>query len=88
MAKTLTGKNLADIVIRATRSENPEIDDLDQYENFIKGLATLVTDHFGGRVGLAEWVDELDDITVVISKDENVPEDGGVYQKYDKEGEL
>ena len=83
MAKILTGRELADIVVRATDPKNPEIDDRDQYEKFVKDLAVLVTDHFGGRIGRVDWEDELGDMLVAISKDENVPEDGGVYQKYD-----
>jgi hypothetical protein len=102
MAKILTAEELGRIVLAATSSpgiplsadrtnkavRNAQIDDIDQYEDFVTELAALVTKHYGGRVGLIEWVDDLDNITVAISQDGNIPEDGGLYKDFDKEGEL
>lgn len=85
MAKILTGREVCQIVLNA-----PDlIDDGDQYEKFITELAVLITEHFGGSVGLVQYVEEnINDITVAIRRDDNVPSDGGVYKDFDKEGEL
>ena len=88
MAKILTGVELAKLVWVVVNPKDPAIDDVDQYEEFIKDLAGVLTKHFGGRVGLVQWVDELDDMTVAISNDGNIPEGGGIYKDYDKDGEL
>lgn len=85
MAKILTGREL--IKIAATAPD--ALIDLPQYEEFITGLAALVTAHFGGRVGLIQYVEEdLNDVTVAINQDGNIPADGGAYKDYDTDGEL
>lgn len=102
MAKILTAEELGRIVLAATASPgtpldatltqkgvvSAQIDDIDQYTEFVTDLAAIVAKHYGGRVGLIEWVDDLDNITVAISQDGNVPEGGGIYKDFDKEGEL
>lgn len=97
MAKILTAEELGRIVREATTPpadrtqktvQKAMIDDIDQYEEFVTDLANLVAKHYGGRVGLIQWVDELDNITVAISQDGNIPEGGGIYKDFDKEGEL
>ncbi len=84
MAKILTVPELAEIVGKAPS----EIDDKDQYLKFAADLAALVTDHFGGHFGTPCYVEEMREVTVAITKDENIPEGGGIYVKYDPEGEL
>lgn len=97
MAKHLTDLELLDIVRRAV--EENEIDDADQYRKFVEGLASLVTDHFGGRVGIVSLPDEIEmsdeailpadkRIMVAIRGDENIPEGANVYERYDTEGSL
>lgn len=82
--KELTDKDLLDI-IRRTVEEN-EIDDLDQYEAFIRSLGSLVCDFFGGTVDRADTrMDGLSLRTYVkIAPSEEIPEGGGIYSKYDK----
>jgi hypothetical protein len=84
MAKILTTRELAQIVL--ANSDN--LIDLAQHEEFTKDLAALVTKHFGGSVGLIQYVEELNDVTVAISNDGNIPNGGGVYKDFDTEGEL
>lgn len=84
MAKILTTRELAKIVL----AQSDNLIDLAQHEEFAKDLAELVTKHFGGRVGLIQWVDDLNDVTVAISQDGNIPENDGVYKDFDTEGEL
>jgi len=85
MSKQLSHADLADIVRRAEE----EIDDRDQYARFLTDLATLVTEHFGGHVintaddDMGEWL-----VGIVDKGDGSVPEGGGIYKDYDKEGEL
>ena len=87
MAKILTDKELLDIVKRTI--EDNEIDSEEQYFVFIDQLTCLITDHFGGMAGEAN-VDAMDELgcNVAITQDGNIPEDGGIYAKYDPEGEL
>ena len=87
MAKILTDKELLDIVKRTI--EGDEIDDQDQYMVFLDQLSRLITDNFGGNYGQVNW-DATDELgyTVAITQDGNIPEDGGIYAKYDTEGEL
>lgn len=84
MAKILTTRELAQLVL----AECDNLIDLAQHEEFTKDLANLVTKHFGGKVGLIQWVDDLNDVTVAISQDGNIPKDGGAYKDFDTEGEL
>lgn len=102
MAKILTAEELGRIVLAATSAPGialtadrtqklvsaAQIDDIDQYTEFVTDLAAIVAKHYGGRVGLIEWVDDLDNITVAISQDGNIPEGGGIYKGFDKDGEL
>jgi len=102
MAKILTAEELGRIVLAATTSpgiplsadrtqkavQSAMIDDIDQYEDFVTDLAALITKHYGGKVGLIQWVEELDNMTVAISQDGMIPSNGGIYKDFDKEGEL
>ena len=84
MAKILTVGELVDIVSRAP----DEIDDVDQFQDFIRDIAEVVTKHFGGDLGSVG--DSLDDglgCTIGIHINEDVPPDGGVYRKYDTDVE-
>jgi hypothetical protein len=84
MAKIITGKELLQIAATAPKALPPK-----QYEEFVRDLAGLVTAHFGGRVGLVQYVEEdLNDVTAAISQDGSIPEDGGAYKDYDPDGEL
>lgn len=79
--KTLTDKDLAKIINRATE-ETCLIDDADTYEAFLTELATLITYYFGGDVKSAghhngQW-------QVVFGHDEEVPP-GSIFDDYDKE---
>jgi len=79
MAKVLTDKEMIDIIIRAPQ----EIDYQDSYLHFLECLAELITTHFGGDYspGDYEKSDGLDYI-VCFNVNECVPDDGGVFKKY------
>lgn len=85
MAKILTDLELADIVRRAP----DEFDDSGNYRLFLSGLADLICEHFGGTHGVPVHAadDELG-WTVAITDDGNIPENGGVYARYDGDGDL
>jgi hypothetical protein len=83
MAKILTGKELGEIVRRATNDDSL-IECADSYEHFLEDLADLVCNHFGGsRGGVHEPDDSLPEWTVAIRFNECVPPDGGVFKDYD-----
>ena len=85
MAKVLTDLELIDIVRRAP----DEFDDSDNYRLFLDGLADLVCEHFGGSHGApSRYADDELGWTVAITNDGYIPENGGVYAKYDEEGSL
>jgi len=87
MAKILTDKELLEIV-RLTIEEH-ELDEMAVYEGFLRGLASLITDFYGGEVGSVGY-DPCDELghTVAFHGNDSVPEGGGVYARFDKEGEL
>ena len=91
MAKTLTDKELADIISRAT-SDKRIIDCADSYKHFLEDLTKLVCDHFGGYPGAVSKPDISEDCninsilnewTTGIHINECVPDDGGIYNYYD-----
>ncbi len=86
MAKILKPSELLEIVRSAV--EKDEIDDHDTYRRFVESLGELVTDYFGGEVGVVQWEDGAQDFLVPIHGNDSVPEGGGVYARYDKDGEL
>jgi hypothetical protein len=77
--KVLKVEEMIDIVSRAPR----EIDDLDSYRHFLEDLAGLITTHFGGECG--DVVAKHDDMdwSCAFHHNDCVPDDGGVYKKYD-----
>jgi hypothetical protein len=87
VAKILTDKELLDIVRRAV--EDDEIEDLSAYLCFIGDLASVINDNFGGTRGAVTY-DPHDGlgVCVAVHRDENVPEDGGVYARYDEEADF
>jgi hypothetical protein len=87
MAKILTDKELLDIVRRVV--EDSELDGTDEYNVFIRDVAEVITDWFGGSVGCVSY--EPDDglgIAIAIHRDSRVPSDGGIYAKYDTEADF
>ncbi len=82
MAKILTDIELVDIIRRAT-ADDAMIDCADSYEHFLRDLAQLVCDYFGGQVGSIECPGDGLPWTVEIHIDENVPADGGAFSAYD-----
>jgi hypothetical protein len=82
MAIILTDKEMIDIIRRAPE----EISEKDAYMRFLEGLGDLVTSHFGGERGTVS--DDFDltlGYTCGFHINESVPDDGGVYSKYDKD---
>ena len=94
MAKTLTDKELADIISRAT-SDKRIIDCADSYKHFLEDLTKLVCDHFGGDPGVVSAPYDIEknvidsdkniinEWTTGIHINECVPDDGGIYNYYD-----
>jgi len=82
MAKILKDTELLAIVSRIV--QNDEIDDSDQYKEFLEDLADVVTKHCGGEVGSADY-DGGDGLgyTIAIHVNDSVPPDGGVFADYD-----
>jgi hypothetical protein len=79
--KTLTDKDLATIITRAT-DETCLIDDAETYESFLAELATLVTCYFGGDVKGAGY--DNGQWKVVFAHNEEVPP-GSIFDDFDKE---
>jgi len=80
MAKILTDKEMIDIIKRAPE----EIDDGDQYLAFLESLGDLIAEHFGGKRGGVDFEEELG-YNCAFHVSEEVPSDGGVFQKYDRD---
>lgn len=80
MAKQIQDTELLEIVEGAIKGDL--IDDEDTYLKFLKSLAELVTDHFGGEVP-NEPGEIAGNYYIGIEWNEALPEDGGVFKKYD-----
>jgi hypothetical protein len=81
MSKVLTDKELLDIVRRAV--EEDEIDCLDSYLYFMEDLGNVIAKHFGGERGTVDFEEADDTVYIAFQVNENVPENGGIYKKYD-----
>lgn len=80
MAKILTDEEMADIIYRAVHNE--EIDCDDAYQHFLEELGNLIADHFGGERGSVSHDDDVG-YTCAFRINECVPDDGGVFKRYD-----
>ncbi len=80
-AKLLKDTEMLDIIKRAV--VDSEIDDSDQYKNFLAGLGALICDHFGGEPGEIDH-DANDGLgwCMQFHHNECVPAGGGVFAKY------
>jgi len=89
MAKQIANTELVDVVaaLLVGRASNDYFDTADKYAAFMTDIAKVICDHCGGQVtsvadnAFGPWL-------VGISGDESTPEDGGIWQNYDAEGEL
>lgn len=83
MAKTLTDKEMCDIIHRTIH--DPEIlGEQRTYCRFLEDLAQLICSYFGGtpgNLGLPDY--DLPHYTVGFHVNECVPTDGGVFKDYD-----
>lgn len=89
MSKQITTQELAAIVARML--VDPEsvgiLGEYAQFQKFMTDIAQVVCNHAGGEVcGPADdWAGEW---LIAIAGDASVPEGGGVWADYDKEGQL
>ncbi|MFZ2657678.1 MAG: hypothetical protein WAX69_22280 [Victivallales bacterium] len=81
MPKILKDSEMINIIRRAPQ----EIDGRDRYSKFLKGLAVLITEHFGGVSGYVDYTAPGGkwEYTCGFRNNANVPDDGGVFRKYD-----
>lgn len=84
MAKILKDSEVADIISRAVNDPG-EIDCSDSYRHFLEDLGELACTHFGGTRGqVVEPVPgEMEAWTIGFHINECVPDDGGVFKRYD-----
>jgi hypothetical protein len=85
--KIITDKELADLIERVVNGDTdaPEwIDEAATYRAFLTDLAELATNYFGGIANIATF-DPCDALgwTVAIQLSDDVPDDGGIWAKYD-----
>ena len=81
MRKLINACDMAEIA-RDAVVDDGVIDCADSYLYFLEDLAALLCKHFGGIPGP---VTEADDVwRCEIEHDDNVPENGGVWSRYDK----
>lgn len=93
MAKQINPKELASIVTRLLAGDmtTSHLDDQKRYSSFMEGIAGVVADHCGGKVGSASFYeveDPEDNWLVSIYGNDSLPEDGGVWAEFDEHGDL
>jgi hypothetical protein len=89
MSKQITPEDLATIVTNLLTQPQTvgQLDSDGQFKSFMTDIAKVVCDHCGGEV--QREADFLDDVCYVgIHGNDSLPEDGGIWKDYDKEGEL
>jgi hypothetical protein len=89
MSKQIKPEDLAAIVSNLLTKPQTvgQLDSDGQFKSFMTDIAKVVCDHCGGEVRVP--ADYLDDVCYVgIHGNDSLPEDGGIWQNYDKGGEL
>lgn len=89
MSKQITAEELAEVVnLLLTNPEAAgELAGYETFQRFMTSIAQVVCDHCGGEIRHA--AEPLDDIWYVgIHGNDSIPESGGIWGNYDKEGEL
>lgn len=89
MSKQISKEDLATLV--GTLLTNPEsigqLEEHQQFASFMTDIAEVVCNHCGG-----EMISTADDFAgewlLGIIKNDSLPEDGGVWKDFDKEGNL
>jgi hypothetical protein len=87
MAKVITDIELVEIisnVLNSACAPGSLIADEKKYSEFLLDTGKLLTKYFGGEVCVPSF-DPNDGLgwTVIIQPDDNVPDDGGVWEGYD-----
>ncbi len=89
MSKQITSEDLAVIVSNLLTKPQAvgELDTDGKFKSFMTDIARVVCDHCGGEV--RHEADYLDDICYVgVHGNDSLPEDGGIWKEFDKEGDL
>jgi hypothetical protein len=89
MSKQITPQDLAAIVKNLLTQPRAvgELDSDGQFKSFMTDIAKVVCDHCGGEV--RREANFMDDVCYVgIHGNDSLPEGGGIWKEYDKEGEL
>jgi hypothetical protein len=85
MSKQITADDLSEITARLLKNDDDSY--LPHPEQFMADLAELICDFCGGMV--TGPADEQDgELMVGITRNEFLPEDGGIWKDCDEEGEL
>lgn len=86
MSKQITPNELAEIVTKLLTTD--KIDDAETFSGFMTDVAKLVCSYNGGVVlhPADNWTDKT--WMVGIRGDECLPDDGGIWADYDKEGDV
>ncbi len=85
MSKILNDKELLEIVSDTINKD--AIDDMDTYMMFLEDMANIVAKYFGGSVGMVDFDESTGEYWVPFHITEEVPENGGVFSKYDTDVE-
>ena len=86
MAKILKDIEMADIILRAVHGN--EIDCADVYSQFLEDLGDLISAYFGsarGCVSAPDFPGDELDWACGFHINESVPDNGGVFARYDKD---
>lgn len=89
MSKQVTAAELVEIVKKLLVDMNSagELASREQYQNFMTDIAQAICDNCGGEIH--HPADDLDGVWYIgIHGNDSLPENGGIWANYDKEGEL
>lgn len=82
MAKVITAQEMSQILTKLLTSN--EIDDADEFANFLTDVSRVVTDYCGGEIhNPAKAESQIESQMICIYANEKLPSDGGIWKDYD-----
>lgn len=84
MAKIIYGEELGKIITEITKNPEKYLDDPQDVLSFVTSIAQQVANVAGGEVGNPDF-DEEGKVLISMRIDERVPDNGGIWNRYDKD---
>lgn len=90
MSKQISNGELAEIVtgLLVGKLAADQLDSTERYSAFMTDLTRLICDHCGGAVSEMPADNSCEQWLIGVCRNDSLPEDGGVWGRFDPEGDL